>query len=61
MTLGLGDQTVNAPLAGGAYVTGNWRAGELVRGEFDIPFDGSDHFLEVRVDNEATYTFDLPQ
>ena len=61
VTLELGDQTVNAPLAGGAYTTGKWQAGELVRGEFDIPFTGSDHSLEVSVNNEATYAFDLPQ
>jgi hypothetical protein len=38
--LHLGDQVLRAPLAGGNYPTAAWRAGELVRGEFDLPFDG---------------------
>jgi hypothetical protein len=40
-TLRLGDQTLTAPLAGPDYPTGNWRPGELVRGEFDIPYTGT--------------------
>jgi hypothetical protein len=39
-TLRLGDQMFTAPLAGGAYPTRQWTAGELVRGEFDLLFDG---------------------
>ena len=41
-SLSLGGQTLNVPLAGGAYPTGLWQAGELVRAEFDIAFDGVD-------------------
>jgi mannosyltransferase len=42
LTLRLGDQTINAPLAGGAYPTAAWQAGELVRGEFDLVYAGGD-------------------
>ena len=41
-TLRLGDQTITAPLAGGAYPTAEWQAGELVRGEFDLVYAGGD-------------------
>lgn len=41
MTLRLGDQQLTAPLAGGGYPTGLWRAGEVVRGEFDLLYNGS--------------------
>ncbi|MFN3981142.1 MAG: hypothetical protein ACK4SA_12245 [Caldilinea sp.] len=41
MTLRLGNQQITAPLAGGAYPTGQWQAGELVRGEFDLVYDGA--------------------
>jgi mannosyltransferase len=40
-TLRLGEQTLTAPLAGGAYPTSRWHAGELVRGEFDLVYDGT--------------------
>jgi hypothetical protein len=40
-TLSLGDQELVAPLAGGAYPTGKWQAGDLIRGEFDIVFHGA--------------------
>lgn len=61
VTLKLGDQTVNAPLAGGAYATGKWQAGELVRGEFDIPYDGVGRSLVVRIDEGDAYTIQLPR
>jgi len=41
-TLRLGDQRLTAPLAGGAYPTGEWAPGELVRGDFDVLYGGSD-------------------
>ena len=40
LTLRLGDQQISAPLAGGAYPTADWSAGELVRGTFDLLYDG---------------------
>ena len=49
MQLILGDQTVEAPLAGGFYPTSLWRAGELVRSTFEIRFDGSDPVLWLEV------------
>ena len=51
MRLLLGDQSVEVPLAGGAYPTGHWRAGELVRSTFEIQFDGSDPMLWLEVGN----------
>lgn len=49
LRLGLGGQVVAAPVAGPAYPTGTWPAGEFVRGLFDVPFDGTgtDLWLEV--------------
>ncbi len=49
MRLLLGDQSIEAPLAGGSYPTGQWRAGELVRSTFEIRFDGSDPVLWLEV------------
>jgi len=40
-SLRLDGQEVVAPLAGGAYPTGQWAPGELVRAEFDLLYDGS--------------------
>jgi mannosyltransferase len=37
----LGEQRLTAPLVGGAYPTAQWSPGELVRGEFDILYDGA--------------------
>ncbi|MDE0633069.1 MAG: glycosyltransferase family 39 protein [Caldilineaceae bacterium] len=51
MRLVLGDQSAEAPLAGGNYPTGRWRAGELVRSAFEIQFDGSDPMLWLEVEN----------
>ena len=49
MRLLLGDQSIEAPLAGGSYPTSQWRAGELVRSSFEIQFDGSDPVLWLEV------------
>lgn len=51
MRLLLGDQVVEAPLAGGAYPTRNWQAGELVRSTFDILYEGTDPELWLEVEN----------
>ncbi len=51
-TLRLGDAQVSAPLAGGAYPTGEWSAGELVRTEFDIPYDGKARRATVEIAGE---------
>ena len=52
MRLLLGGQAVESPLAGGSYPTSRWRAGELVRSIFEIPYDGSDSNLWLEVENE---------
>jgi hypothetical protein len=49
-TLRLGDQQITAPLAGGAYPTAAWQAGELVRGEFDLMYAGGDPRPALLVD-----------
>lgn len=48
-TLKLGDQSVWSPLVGGGYPTRMWQAGELVRGEFDILYDGSAEQIVLHV------------
>lgn len=55
LTLRLGDQVISAPLAGGAFPTGVWQAGDLVRGEFDLLYTGGDPHPVLRVDG-ATIT-----
>lgn len=60
LTLRLGDQTLEAPLAGGSYPTGAWQAGELVRAEFDMPFDGSSATPIVSVAGESWSLAALP-
>ena len=40
-TLSLGDRDIEAPLAGGLYPTAAWQPGALVRGVFDLPYDGT--------------------
>ncbi|MCC6169438.1 MAG: glycosyltransferase family 39 protein [Caldilineaceae bacterium] len=60
-SLRLGSQTLTAPLAGEAYPTGQWQAGELVRGEFDLPFDGSDDRPRLEVDGDALRLQRLPR
>ena len=57
----LGDQAVEAPLAGGAYPTAQWHAGELVRTLFDISFDGSDPVLWLEVGDARVELGEVPQ
>jgi hypothetical protein len=59
-TLTLGDQHLSAPLAGGAYPTAKWQSGEVVRGEFDLPFDGSSTMPAVEVGNSKVSLKALP-
>ncbi len=59
-SLHLGNFAVEAPLAGRGYPTGLWQAGELVRAEFDIPFDGADAVPVVRVNGDAYRLAPLP-
>ncbi|HXF62878.1 MAG TPA: glycosyltransferase family 39 protein [Caldilineaceae bacterium] len=60
-TLRLGDQTLTAPLAGPGFPTGAWQAGDLARGEFDIPFDGSDLTPELTIAGDRLQLERLPQ
>ena len=60
MTLRLGGQQITAPLAGGAYPTGEWQAGELVRGEFDLIYDGTASQPQLSIGDSATNLRPLP-
>ncbi|HAJ36142.1 MAG TPA: hypothetical protein DCL15_10655, partial [Chloroflexi bacterium] len=60
LTLQLGEQTLSAPLAGGAYPTSAWQAGELVRGEFDLLYTGGDPHPVLRVDDAVITLRRLP-
>ncbi len=60
LTLRLGDQMLSAPLAGGAYPTGDWQAGELVRGEFDLVYTGSNARPLLSVDGASVSLSLLP-
>lgn len=60
MTLRLGDQQITAPLAGGTYPTGQWRAGELVRGEFDLVYDGATSQPLLSVGDDSANLRSLP-
>jgi len=57
----LGDRVVEAPLAGGAYPTAEWRAGELVRALFDIVYDGSDPALWLEIGDARVDLGTVPQ
>ena len=61
MRLLLGEQIVESPLAGGAHPTAQWRAGELVRALFDVPFDGSDPTLWLAVGDARVELGSVPQ
>lgn len=50
-TMRFGQQTLTAPLAGRAYPTSLWDSGDLVRGEFDILYDGTDTHVELQVED----------
>jgi hypothetical protein len=60
-SLRLGEQTITASLAGGAYPTGAWQSGELVRGEFDIPFDGRSRIPRLRIGETELRLAAIPQ
>ena len=60
VTLRLGDQTVTAPLAGAQYPTGFWTGGEIVRGQYDIPYDGTGARVQVEVAGESVELAPLP-
>ena len=51
--LRLGGQEVSAPLAGGNYQTATWAPGEIVRADFDIPFDGTAQRATLELGGES--------
>ena len=57
----LGDQLLTAPLAGGAYPTGQWAPGELVRGEFDVVYDGRERRPRLTVAGDELAMQAIPQ
>ncbi len=60
VTLRLGDQVVTAPLAGAGYPTGEWTGGEIVRGQYDIPYDGTGTRAQVEVAGDSVELAPLP-
>ena len=60
MTLQLGGQQITAPLAGGAYPPAEWQAGELVRGEFDLIYDGASSQPRITVGDKTASLRSLP-
>ncbi len=52
-TLRLGGQEVSAPLAGGNYPTAAWLAGEVVRADFDVPFDRTGRRATLELGGES--------
>ena len=59
-TLTLGGQSLNAPLTGGAYPTSAWQPGELLRGEFDLPYDGSNNVPTLEINDAKINLHALP-
>ena len=60
VTLRLGDQVVTMPLAGAGYATGQWTGGEIVRGQYDIPYDGTGTRAQVDVAGDSVELAPLP-
>lgn len=59
-TLRLGDQTLSTALAGGNYPTSQWQPGELVRAEFDLPFDGQSATPSLQIGDDTSTLKALP-
>jgi hypothetical protein len=59
-TLQMGNAQIEAPLAGGSYPTQAWRAGELVRSEFDLLYDGSSTDPVLMVEDKREWLTRLP-
>jgi mannosyltransferase len=60
-TLRVGDQSLSAPLAGGTYPTEQWQPGELVRAEFDLPYDGSNALPVLKINGDDQKLRPLPR
>lgn len=60
-TLTLGEQRLTAPLAGGTFPTGAWHAGDFVRGEFDLSYDGSSNVPTLEVNGTSHKLRPLPR
>jgi mannosyltransferase len=60
-SLSLGDQTIETPLAGGLYPTGEWPPGAFVRGEFDILYTGGDPTPYLQIGGDRLGLFRIPK
>lgn len=60
-TLSLGEHNLNSPLAGGAYPTAAWQPGEVLRGEFDLPYDGKSNVPRLEVSGKEINLRPLPR
>jgi hypothetical protein len=53
VTLRLGGTEVTAPLANVEYATELWQPGQIVRGEFDLPYDGTSNRVTLSTGDET--------
>ncbi|MFO7633814.1 MAG: hypothetical protein R6W76_14820, partial [Caldilinea sp.] len=60
MTVRLGGEQISAPLGGGAYPTGDWSGGEVVRSAFDMVYDGGDNRPVLTVEGASVTLHSLP-
>jgi len=60
VTISLGNATTSAPLAGVDYPTEMWQPGQIVRGEFDLLYDGSARQIRVAVGDDVVRLGALP-
>jgi len=58
--LQVGGQKITGPLVGATYPTGMWHAGDLIRGSFDILFDGTDRVPIIMVNEDRLRLRSLP-
>jgi hypothetical protein len=60
LTIELGEQTLTAPLAGEAFPTSVWRAGEVIRGQFSLQFDATESRPQISVAGSTQYLEKIP-
>ncbi|MBX3014488.1 MAG: glycosyltransferase family 39 protein [Caldilineaceae bacterium] len=59
-TLTLGDQSLTQPLAGEAYPTSHWQAGELVRSKAELRYTGEQYRPRLQSDTDSLTLAPLP-
>lgn len=61
VTLSLGGATFTVPLAGIEYPTEMWQPGQIVRGDFDLQYDGRSAQIRVAVGDDVERLAPLPR